>query len=467
VHTFVVMKETDLAALDRDALIGLVRKLVAEVESLRSEVETLKRSGKRQAAPFSKGTRVKAPKTPGRKPGQGMFKRREAPTPESLSEPPIGVPVAETACPKCGDGLVADRVEDASVVDLPAVVRPRARIFRVDVHRCTGCGATVRGRHPDLAADQRGATAHRLGPRLWAAAHHLHYGLGVPVRKLPAVLEILCGVRITQGAITRDALKQAAGAVGVRYQALCDSVRDAPYVHTDDTGWREGGSPAWLMAFETDVATVYQVRPRHRNEEVRERVPADYAGVMITDRGTSYDAVELAGVKKQKCLAHVLRSLSEVLEAKTRGARRFAKRLKDLLKQALAMWHERGAGPGPDFAARLGRLKWSITDHLRDRALSDRDNQRLLNELGRCHDAGSLVRFLDEPGIEPTNNRAERALRPAVIARKVSQCTKTARGTRAFEAWTSVLRTLSRTMSGPALLDAVAHITHPALPQPS
>ena len=109
----------------------------------------------------------------------------------------------------------------------------------------------------------------------------------------------------------------------------------------------------------------------------------------------------------------------------------------------------------------------SITDHLRDRALSDRDNQRLLNELGRCHDAGSLVRFLDEPGIEPTNNRAERALRPAVIARKVSQCTKTARGTRAFEAWTSVLRTPSRTTSGPALLDAVAHITHPAVPQPS
>jgi transposase len=461
------MKETDLAALDRDALIGLVRELVAEVESLRSEVEALKRSGKRQAAPFSKGTRVKAPKTPGRKPGQGMFKRREAPAPESLSEPPIGVPVAETTCPKCGDGLAADRVEDASVVDLPAVVRPRARIFRVDVHRCTGCGATVRGRHPDLAADQRGATAHRLGPRLWAAAHHLHYGLGVPVRKLPAVLEILCGVRVTQGAITRDALKQAAGAVGVRYQASCDSVRDAPYVHTDDTGWREGGSPAWLMVFATDTATVYQVRPRHRNQEVRERIPADYKGVMITDRGTSYDANELAGVKKQKCLAHVQRSLSEVLETKSRGARRFAKRLKGLLKEALAMWHERRAGPVvADFAGRVRQLKRAITDHLRDRSLRDPDNQRLLSELGRCHDAGSLVRFLDEPGIEPTNNRAERALRPAVIARKVSQCTKTARGTRAFEAWTSVLRTLSRTTSGTALLDAVVRLTHPPATRP-
>src|SRR4029079_2771712 len=103
----------------------------------------------------------------------------------------------------------------------------------------------------------------------------------------------------------------------------------------------------------------------------------------------------------------------------------------------------------------------------RDRTLADRDNQRLLNELGRCHDAGSLVRFLDEPGIEPTNNRAERALRPAVIARKVSQCTKTARGTRAFEAWTSVVRTLSRSVAGPALLDALVGLIDPAGPQPT
>ena len=69
-------------------------------------------------------------------------------------------------------------------------------------------------------------------------------------------------------------------------------------------------------------------------------------------------------------------------------------------------------------------------------------HQRLLNELGWHHDRGNLLRFLWEPEIEPTNNRAERALRPAVSARKVSQCSKNTAGAAAFSAFVSVPGTL-------------------------
>jgi len=460
------MTEADLAKLGRDELVALILKQAATIAALQAKVEELARSGKRQAAPFSKGSRVKDPKRPGRKPGQGTFKRREAPAHDRLSEPPIDVPVEPPACPACGGEWAFDRVEEASITDLPEVIEPRVRLFRVAVHRCRECGATARGQHPELATDQRGATAHRLGPRLLAAAHHVHYRLGVPVRRLPELFQTLTGITLTQGAITRDALKRAAGAIGATYAALCDSVRDSAWCHTDDTGWREGGSPRWLMAFVTDTATVYQIRERHRNEEVRERIPADYRGTMITDRAPVYDAAELSAIKRQVCLYHVLRSIAEVTERKAGPASRFGSELKSLLKRALGLWHERRAGPPVEgYDERVRRTKMDITWHLRDRRLTDRDNQRLLDGLGRCHDVGSLVRFLDDPSIEPTNDRAERALRPPIIARKVSHGTRTARGSAAFEAWTSVVTTLSRTITGPALLDAIVRLTHPAAPQ--
>ena len=173
---------------------------------------------------------------------------------------------------------------------------------------------------------------------------------------------------------------------------------------------------------------------------------------MVTDRGRSYacpersrrDAQALASVSQQKCLAHILRSISEVLERKYGGARRFGNRLRRLLGEAMALWRAYHVGETADFAAEARHLREAITYHLRDRLLTDPDNQRLLDEIGWHHDRDNLLRFLDDPLIEPTNNRAERALRPAVIARKVSQCSKNLQGAYAFSAFTSVLRTLAR-----------------------
>ena len=72
--------------------------------------------------------------------------------------------------------------------------------------------------------------------------------------------------------------------------------------------------------------------------------------------------------------------------------------------------------------------------------MRDADNQRLLDGIGLHHDRQRVLNFLDHPEVEPTNNRAERALRPAVIARKVSHCSKNERGAEAFAAFTNVAR---------------------------
>lgn len=434
--------EAPLEDLNREELIALIRELARQNAELREEIERLKRSGQRSAVPFSKGTRKNNPKPPGRKPGQGYFRFRAAP-----EQAPQEVITAEvpSQCPDCGGKL--DRVgeEWATTTDVVVNPQPRVRGYRVPVCRCRQCGKPVRGTAPGLAPDQAGATAHRLGPGVKAAAHVLHYGVGVPVRKVPQVLKELTGISVTQSALTQDALRQAKGKIAAQYQQLRNSIAMAPVVHTDDTGWRVSGQTAFLMGFDSDQATVYQIRPRHRHEEVLEVVPADYTGVLVNDRGKSYDARELDDVRQQKCLAHLLRNVSEVVERKCGMARQFGLTLKVLLREGLALWKERPKLSPENYRACVQELDDKLARHLRNRIFRDDDNQRLLNGIGGQNDRGHLLRFLLQEGVEPTNNRAERILRPAVIARKVSHCSKNQRGAEAFSAFVSVLQTARKT----------------------
>jgi transposase len=280
-----------------------IDRLRQENEQLRKELKAAGRGPKRGA---DSGKRKSKPKRPGRKAGQGHFTFRQAPagsgTSQPPSQPPIAVRVTIRQCPCCGGELRYERTDEATVTDMPEPSQPEVRSYAVEVRRCERCGQRVRGQHPDVAPDQYGATAHRVGLRVKAAAHAAHYGMGVPVRKLPALVREFTGIQVTQSALTQDALKKSEGVVGSAYQKLRSGVPTAPAVYTDDTGWRIHGQAAQLMTFDTDQATVFQIRRKHRNQEVRELIPVDYSGVMITDRGKSYDAEELLGRKPAEVL---------------------------------------------------------------------------------------------------------------------------------------------------------------------
>ncbi len=432
----------DLESLSREDLIAVLRDQQQLIAELRAEIERLKRSQHGSAAPFSKGQRKSDPQRPGRKPGQGPFLRRGAPA-QGPSETVMAQLPAN--CPACGGPLQLEVEEVATITELPVNPQPVVTAYRVPLCRCQQCGKRVRGTAPGLAADQTGATAHRVGPGVMAAAHALHYGVGIPVRKVPSVLRELTGVSLTQSAVTQDGLRRAAGPVGAAYEKLRCAVGEAPVVYSDDTGWRVGGQAAFLMGFDTEQASVYQIRPRHRNQEVREIVPGDYQGLLVSDRGKSYDAEELAGLKQQKCLSHLLRNVTDVVESKQGRARQFGATLKVLLRAGLTLWHARGDLCAQDFQSRSRQLNQQLTHHLRIRVLLDGDNQRLLDGIGLQQNRGRLLRFLEVEGVEPANNRAERMLRPAVIARKVSQCSKNKAGADAFAAFLSVTQTIRET----------------------
>ena len=232
--------DKDLPPSERAELIALVSRqqdqvarLTATIKELRKELAEARRAGKRQAAPFSKGGRTSRPKRPGRKPGIGSFSYRKPPSPDEVTEPPVDVEVAGDSCPGCGGRLEYEGVQVAYVTDIPSMPRPQVTEYRVRIPyrgtgqacRCLCCGKRVRGRHPDVGPDQCGASAHRVGSRVMAAANVLHYGVGIPVRRVPVVLRALTSVELSQGAITQDALRRAKGAVG---DGLCGVFSGAP-----------------------------------------------------------------------------------------------------------------------------------------------------------------------------------------------------------------------------------------------
>jgi hypothetical protein len=417
--------------------------LEEENRRLREKVEELERCKHVSAAPFSKGTMKAKRNRSGRKPGEGQFRNRPAPKDDEITHREE-VKVEETECPECGGELVADGEEVVTVTEIPEIPKPEVKAFRLEMCRCGKCGKRIRARHPEVAEDQRGATAHRVGDQVYAMAAMLHYGLSVPMKKIPKILKSLLGMRLSQGAISQGMKRWLEKAVGPAYAKLRSEVGKSSWTHTDDTGWRIGGKSAHLMVFETPAATVYQIRPRHRNEEVRELIPSDYRGTLVTDRAPQYDVPELSKVKKQKCLSHLLKNIQTMLEHRRGRGRAFGLRLKALLQEANELWNANRVTPIADFRKRAAALTARVTEHLKPRNLSHPDDRRMLRELGRHHEKGNLLRFLKDPSIEPTNNRAERALRPAVIARKVSQCSRNETGARCFEAFKSVTQTLAQ-----------------------
>ena len=443
----------ELRELSKDQLIDIIFELAKKVDELSrlveqqgKRIEELERAASRSAAPFSKGEGKKKKKRPGRKKGKGAFTNRKEPEvrPSDVVQR-TAVPLGSKTCPGCGGGLDVG-VEVCTTIDVPEEPGRRIERFEVESGTCPRCGKRTRGEHPGLPRDQCGATAHRVGDNVLAQGLAMHYHSGMTLRKASEAIGILTGINITQSALTQRAkqLCRGGGVLQKVYRGLRDEVGGSLVVNTDDTGWRTGGKASYLMGFFTPRLAVFQVRERHRHQEVVEMIGELFGGILGTDRGTSYEAEALDGVLQQKCLSHLLKNLSEVEKTKRGRARCFARDLKETLRCGLELWREHRAGRmgWRKFRKRGKKLEEQLGHQLRDRVLSDADNQRLLDGIGKQHDRGRVFLFLEFPEVEPTNNRAERGLRPAVIARKVSQCSKNATGAGIFETMKSITATL-------------------------
>lgn len=443
-------------------LLKQVAELKAQVAELTRRLDEAVRAGKRQAAPFRKGPPKPDPKPPGRKSGNahGKHGHRPPPPPEQIDE--CHEAHLPDACPRCQGRLVETGVADQFQTEIPR--RPVIRQFRVHIGHCESCGQRTQGRHPLQTSDALGAAASQIGPDAQAAAALLHTQAGLSHGKVAAVFDALFGIDLTRGASAQINLR-AATRLEPDYRLVLDEVRRSDQIAADETGWRVGGHPAWLHVWVGDRATAYAIDSQ-RSAAVLERViGSDWGGILSHDGYASYE--RFGDAIHQQCAAHVLRRARDLLAAARGGGVRFPREVIALFTEAI---HWRN-GDGPD------RLTLDQRADLRDAfdarllALVNRPRavpayETLANHL--WNHSEQWFAFVVEPEIEPTNWKAEQAIRPAVVNRKVWGGNRTAAGAAAQSIVMSVVETCRR--ESQAALDYISQTLRAAgnllLPRP-
>jgi transposase len=412
-----------------------IQTLREEIERLKTELDDLRRKGKRQATPFARKKRVTEPKRPGRKEGKGCFSYRRQPSEEEVRETKRE---ALACCPECGGELTERKEHEQYVVDIPPV-KPVITRYVTESGHCARCQKRVRARHPEQISEATGAAGVVVGPRAKALAADLKHYLGVSYGKVCALLSDAFGLQVTRSGWYQADVRLAQQARPV-YEELVKTLRESAVVHVDETGWRIGTLSAWLWVFTNRETTVYTIRRSRGHEVVLDILGAEFAGILNSDCFLAYNAKALDDWLKQKCVGHLLRNLSEIEASKTRGAVRFARNVTALLRDALQLKADKPALPVETFVERAAALEGRLDQliHTR-RRFTDPDNARFAGRL-RKHRA-HLLRFLYVDGLEATNNQAERQLRPAVITRKTTGCNRVAQGAETHSVLASVLAT--------------------------
>jgi transposase len=407
-------------------------QLREENEKLKRQLEEAQRASKRQAAPFSRGTRKQNPQTPGRKPGAAYGQRHSKTIPQKVDQVIAVPPPAQCSC---GGALEVERIESQYQQEI--VRQTFWRRFDIPICRCQVCHKRVQGRDPQQTSDALGAAAVQLGPNALALAVKMNKGLGMPHADVAAVLQDGFQFQVNRSTICR-AVDRVARRGEATWHALRDAARRSRVNGIDETGWNVAAQLRWLWVAVSEQVTFCDILPGRGFPQAASLLGADYDGWLTHDGWKVY--YKFLRACHQSCIRHLLRRCEELIQMASPAAARFPLQVQTVLQQGLAL------------AARYQKQEislhglWTATGRLEvklDRVLAhpgrDAAHRRFAKHL--LHERPYLFTFLYCPGLEATNNVSERAIRALISARKNWGGNRTPRGARAQAVLTSILQT--------------------------
>jgi len=423
------------------ALEARVETLTSMVHALQAQVDTLQEQLKQTSQNSSRPPSSDPPQS--QRPRRPRSKRRRGGQPGHPGHTRTLLPVEEVhevvvlkpeACPQCHAPLSGDDPQPwrHQVIELPPI-QPVVTEYQWHQLVCAICGEVTRAPWP------MGVPSGTYGPRVQATVALYTGAYRLSKRTTQQMMDDVFGVPVSVGTISQ--LEQATtAAIAAPVEDAQTAVQGQKVAHLDETRWRQGGKLAWLWVAVTSIVTVFVVRLSRGADVARELLGETFSGILVTDRYSAYNWYPVRW--RQVCWAHLLRDFEAM-----RGRGGPSKDLGDaLLAQAHQMftwWHRvrDGTLKRSSFRSAMTPVRREV-----ERLLEAGSRCGVPKTAGTCQDIlqrrEALWTFVQVEGVEPTNNTAERAIRPGVLWRKGSFGTQSAEGSRFVESMMTVVATL-------------------------
>ncbi len=375
------------------------------------------------------------PRSPGGQPGHTKHDRTSFP-PEQIQ---ASFDYRMEVCPDCGHELRPSGFGPRIVQQVDLEVVP----LRIEEHRqhagyCLGCDKVHRGELPPIV--QHGGL---LGSKLTALVAYLK-GVGhasfSTVRKF---LRDIVGLTISRGQLAK-VLGKVSDALERPYEELRQRLPDEERLNVDETGHKDRGDLLWTWCFRAELYTLFKIAPTRSADVLLEMLGTEFDGVLGCDCFSAYRRyLRECSVSLQFCWAHFIRDVKYLTTLPDHRDQTYGERLREALRQLFGVIHPRETLSAQAFEGRLKAARAEVMRQGTERVPPTAAAGRLAKRLKQY--GASYFRFVTTPGIEPTNNLAEQAIRFVVIDRHITQGTRSETGQRWCERIWTVLATCGQT----------------------